>query len=148
MKRRVLLNTLFVICLGTSLFWLAAAALAKCLPAQESARGIRFPGTCYSPKDVRGIIDKLQKRPDCAKNYQVRFWETGKRYRTLGQMDIDKVILTETDNNAAMNGLTAVTVQVYSCSGPQPSPNVGFNKLEATPNLVDEIRSIIRKYNR
>jgi len=96
------------------------------------------------------IIDTLQKRPDCAKNYQVRFWKTGKRDRTLGQMDIEKVILTETDNNAAMNGLTAVTVQVYSCSAPQSSPHnvFGIQKSEATPDLVDEVKSIIRKYNR
>jgi len=99
-------------------------------------------------------MNALQGRPDCAKNYQVRFWETGKRYSTLGQMNVDKVILTETDNNAAMNGLTSVTIEVHPCSAPQPSPGVGFkgpkagfNKSEATPDLVDEIKSIIRKYN-
>ena len=147
MKKRVLSSAVFVFCIIICSLWLARAILATCLPAQESPQRLRFPGTCYSSKDVKKIMNALQKRPDCAKNYQVRFWETGKRSSTLGQMDVDKVILTETDNNAAMNGLTSVTIEVHPCSAPQPSPGVGFNKSEATPDLVDEIKSIIRKYN-
>jgi hypothetical protein len=127
-------------------FLLAETASKNCLPLKETKRCLVFPGTCCSVAEVNDIINGLRKNHDRAKNYKVCVWDKGKKSIEMGEMKIEPATLSEAEQFATVNGLTAVTIQVGVCKAPA---NTAFRIQKAEPDeLVEELRTIVKKYDR
>jgi hypothetical protein len=107
---------------------------------------IQFPGTHVAQPNLDNIIKVLEKDREYPQNYRVRVWNNGKMARDIGQMQIKKAELSETDNYAKSSGLTSVTVRVGYCDVRASSET--DHHFEDADGLVRELGPLLPKYNK
>jgi len=135
--------------------FVSLAVVTLCFAAGPPAKDrppticIQFPGTHVPQPNLDNIIKILEKDREHPQNYKIRVWESGRPTRDIGQMQIKKAELSETDNYAKTSGLTSVTIQVgvTSVTDHHGVTSVTDHQFSDSARLVNEISPILKKYH-